>query len=117
LQRFGNPRHTSMYIMLLPCAFFLFGLLRGKQGKRSPFMRDVSLWIYILHPLLIVAVRGGMRILGFTDVLAGNNIMLFLCVTVLSLTCAMVIGLRERIALQLGTMYQLLFKHRALYRL
>jgi len=98
LKHFEIPRHTSMYIMLLPCIFFLFGLLRNHEGRRSLFMRDTSLWIYILHPLVIIAVRGGARMIGFTNLFVGNNFIFFVIVSGVSLICAILIGKREKIA-------------------
>ena len=116
LQRFGAPRHTSMYIMLLPCSFFLFGFLRSKQGKRSHFMRTASMWIFILHPLLIIVTRGGARIFGLTDILVGNSVVFFFCVSALSLTCAVLISKREVIYSRLATVLQYLFRRKKLHR-
>jgi len=116
LQQYGAPRHTSMYLMLLPCSYFLFGLLKGKHGKRSFLMRDTSLWIYILHPLLIIIIRGGARAIGFTDLLVGNSIAFFICVSILSFACAAAISMRERIISRFATLFQSLFKRKELYR-
>ena len=96
LNHFDIPRHTSMYLALLPCMFFLFGLIKSHQGKRSFFMRDTSMWIYILHPLLIVALRGGARMIGLLDQLTQNSIIFFLLVSGLSLIFAALIGMREK---------------------
>jgi len=116
LQQYGNPRHTSMYLMLLPCSYFLFGLLKGKQGKRSPFMRDTSMWIYILHPLIIVAVRGMARLIGHTDLLVGNSVIFFSCVSVLAYACAVATSMRMSIISRLLIVHHYIFKHKEMYR-
>jgi len=77
--------------------FFLFGLIKNRQGKRSPFMRDTSMWIYILHPLVIIVVRGGARVVGLTDLLVGNSIIFFLCVAALSFACAVLVSMRKKL--------------------
>ena len=60
-------------------------------------MRDTSMWIYILHPLFIVALRGGARIIGLADQLAQNSIIFFFLVFGLSLAGASLIGMRAKI--------------------
>ena len=93
----ATPRHTSMYISLLFCSYFLFGLIKNHHGKRSPFMRDTSMWIFILHPLLIVAIRGAAKITGLTSLLVANNLVFYLLVSALSLTTAILIGKRHQL--------------------
>ncbi|MCL2425638.1 MAG: acyltransferase [Oscillospiraceae bacterium] len=88
LNNFGSPRHSSMYIALLPCMFFLFQLICNRNGKRSLFMRDVSMWIYILHPLFIIGVRGIGRITNLTNILVGNSVLFYLAVCGLSFAAA-----------------------------
>ena len=96
LRHFAIPRHTSMYLMLLPCMYFLFGFVKSHTGKRSLFMRDTSMWIYILHPLVIIAIRGGARIIGLTDLFVENSIVFFIFVCGLSLICSIIIGMRKK---------------------
>ena len=93
LARLGISRHTSMYVTLLPCMVFLFGLVKSRSGTRSRFLRDTSMWIYILHPLFIIGVRGMARIAGLTDILVGNSILHYLAACGLSFTCAAVIAM------------------------
>ena len=65
-------RHNSMYLFLLPVMYFLFQLLlwsnssqqrlisqkKKSTGKQKDYrkLRDISLWIYIIHPLCIIGV-------------------------------------------------------------
>jgi serine/alanine racemase len=64
LRRFGHPRHDSMYIALLPCMFFLFQLISSYKGKRSVFLRDTTMWVYILHPLFYYSHSGNSQSRG-----------------------------------------------------
>lgn len=57
LHKMGVQRHDSMYIMLLPCMYFLFSLLLAWRGKESSWLRPVALLMYIVHPLMIVIIR------------------------------------------------------------
>lgn len=98
----GWQRHNSMYFMLLPVMYFLSCILfpgnrevrmesvelweKAKwRGKR---MRDISLWIYLLHPLCIILVRGGAKVTGLTWLLVENTIVHFLAVCVVSVAGA-----------------------------
>ena len=80
LRRYDWQRHTSMYIALVPCMFFLFMCVLGCKGKSSAFARDVSMWIFIFHPMMIIAVRGGARVVGLTGLLVENSIGHFIAV-------------------------------------
>ena len=79
LHTYGLQRHGSMYIMLLPCMFFLFRLILSiRTTVKIP--REISAWIYILHPACIVAVRGVAKVTGTEDFLIQNSIIHFLAV-------------------------------------
>ncbi len=56
LHRHGFQRHDSMYVFLLPAMYFLFHLVLLWKGRRIPFLRPVSLVVYLIHPLVIAAV-------------------------------------------------------------
>jgi serine/alanine racemase len=96
LHNFEFTRHDSMYIMLIPCMYFLFRLVRSHKGQQSRFFRDTSMWIYILHPFFIIVVRGIGRILGLTDLLVGNSIIHYLAVCTFSFVAAGVIATLSR---------------------
>jgi len=84
LNHFSLQRHTSMYIALVPCMYFLFRLLIISGGKSSPLLRSISLWIFIIHPLVIISVRGAARFVGLTELIVGNSIVHFATVSLLS---------------------------------
>ncbi|MGI5978808.1 MAG: serine racemase VanT catalytic subunit [Oscillospiraceae bacterium] len=80
LHRRGLPRHDSMYIFLLPCMFFLFRLILSWNVRPPKFLREVSTCIYILHPMMIVAVRGAAKLTGLNGLLIDCSLLHYLCV-------------------------------------
>jgi serine/alanine racemase len=98
LHRFGVQRHDSMYIMLIPTMFFLFRLLLRRRGGASPFLREASLWVYLLHPAFIIAVRGAAKVLGLVPLLVENSLMHYIAVSLLTLAfSALVAAFRIKI--------------------
>lgn len=84
LRYLGWQRHDSMYIALLPCMYFLYPLVLAWNRKQNGYLRTVSTWIYLIHPLFIVAVRGAAKVTGMVDVLVGNSLIHYLAVAALS---------------------------------
>lgn len=101
LRHFELQRHDSMYIFLVPTVFFLYLLLlslpavpscRALPGPalrcgsflQGPELRTAALWIYILHPAVIVAVRGMAKVLHLTALLVDNSLLHYLTVALLS---------------------------------
>lgn len=92
-------RHNSMYLFLLPVMYFLFWLLlrstpskKKSAGKQRDCrkLRDISLWIYIIHPFCIVVVRGLAKVTG-AKLLAEHSLILYLLVCILSTIGAVII--------------------------
>lgn len=90
LHQLGWQRHDSMYLALLPAMFFLFQLVMTWDREPSPSLRDASTWIYLIHPLFIVAVRGFAALAGLDGVLVDNSLIHFLAVSALSAVFAVV---------------------------
>ena len=84
LRHFSLQRHDSMYLLLPFCMYFLFGALLHIRGRRMAFLRDVSLVIYLIHPLVIVMLRPAARLLGLWELLVENSVVHFLAVAALS---------------------------------
>lgn len=84
LRHFSLQRHDSMYLFLPFCMYFLFGGLLHIRGKRLAFLRDVSLVIYLIHPLVIVMLRPAARLLGLWELLVENSVVHFLMVGAIS---------------------------------
>ncbi len=87
-------RHNSMYVMLPFVMFFLMALLfsreASKTGNRFKRIRDISLWIYLLHPLCLVIVRGGAGAIGIKEWLVENPFICYLTVCVSSLVLGII---------------------------
>ena len=90
LRHFDVQRHDSMYIMLPPVMIYLYRFLSQWKKKQIPGLRNLALWIYVLHPGVIVAVRGIAKVLHCTGVLVENSMIHYLAVLVLSVIAAAV---------------------------
>ncbi len=45
--------HDNMFISLVPCTAFLLLLLTSIKARPLPALRTISMWIYIIHPIII----------------------------------------------------------------
>lgn len=91
LHHFQMQRHDSMYLFLLPCMYFLFSLLLNFRGKRHAWMRDVSLIVYIIHPMVIVGIRLLAKLFHLQKLLVDNSMIHFLAVVVISFLASVMI--------------------------
>ncbi len=96
LRHFGLQRHDSMYIMLLPLSVFLFQTALASRRAPSKFLRGLTMPVYILHPLMIVAVRGAAKLAGLEGLLIENSVVHFLAVTLSSFVLAACVELVRR---------------------
>lgn len=92
LRRFGLQRHDSMYLFLLPCAYFLFQMLLHVRGKRRERLRTLSLLVYLLHPMVIVFVRLFAKGLHLQGLLVENSIVHYVAVCLLSVGGSMAVA-------------------------
>lgn len=88
LKYFDLQRHDSMYLFLVPCMYFLYRLLLSLKLRPKVRLRRVSTWIYILHPAMIVGIRGAARPLGLTWLLVNNSLIHFVTVCLVSLVAS-----------------------------
>lgn len=91
LHYFQLQRHDSMYLALLPCMYFLFQSLLFLRGKSLRALRNLSMLIYLIHPAVIVAVRGFAKATGLQRLLIDNSSLHFLAVAGVSFAAALVI--------------------------
>ncbi len=84
-------RHDSMYVFLVPCMYFLFCSILCVKGRRFAELRTVSLLIYILHPMMIIAVRLCAKVLRLQTLLVENSGVHFLVVCITSVLVSAVI--------------------------
>ena len=91
LHRLDLQRHDSMYIMLLPVMFFLFRLLLSVRCRPVKSLRAISTWIYLIHPLCIILVRGGAKAAGMEKLFVENSLVHYLAVCAVSAAAAWMI--------------------------
>lgn len=84
LHYFDLQRHDSMYVLLVPCMYFLFHAILPFRGKRLERMRTLSLCIYIIHPMMIILVRLFAKIFHMQNLLIENSLVHFLLVCIAS---------------------------------
>lgn len=85
-------RHDSMYFCLIPTMLFLFTLLYYTPAKPRPFCRRLSTWVYLLHPLAILFVRGGAKLLSCQPLLVQNSLVHYLSVCLCAAGAALTVG-------------------------
>ena len=91
LRHFNLQRHDSMYIMLPVCMVFLYQLIMSWERGPAKILRTASTWIYILHPAVIIAVRGAASVLGLRRLLVENSVVHYLAVCIGSFVIAVII--------------------------
>lgn len=88
LHQYDLPRHDSMYLMLIPTMIFLYQLLLHWRVSAPRNARPVAAWIYILHPAMVVVVRGMGKLLHQTELLVENSLIHYVIVTAFSVAAA-----------------------------
>lgn len=89
LRRLGLPRHDSMYLFLLPLIYCLFSALLFFRGQRRARLRTLSLVVYIIHPLVIVALRLLARLTHLEALLIENSLVHYLAVCTVSVAAGL----------------------------
>lgn len=85
------PRHDSMYITLPIVSYFLFQLLIHFQGQRNENLKNISLYIYIIHPMMIVVIRMIGKF-AHVDVLVSHYLIQFIFVLISSVSVSMIVN-------------------------
>lgn len=85
LRHYGVQRHDSMYLLLPVCSVFLYVLLLNWRCNPSGRLRTLSGWIYILHPAVIILVRGIAKTTNTVWLLIENSMAHYLTVCVMTL--------------------------------
>ncbi len=80
----GWQKHNSMYLLLLPVMFFLFEWLLSMEAASSGLLRDASMFIYIIHPICIILVRGAAGVLKLEKILVTQSLVHYLAVCIVS---------------------------------
>lgn len=97
LHFFEMQRHTSMYLFLVPLMFFLFRVIIGENARQNRVLRSMAGYIYIFHPMVIVAVRFAAKLIKAEGILVENNLVLYIAVCAVSAGVAGIIcGIRVK---------------------
>lgn len=89
-------RHNSMYMLLPAAVTLLFILLLEIKGREWKNLPALSMWVYLLHPMCIVMIRGIAGFLKLDWLLVDNSLVFFLAVCTSSLVSALCLnGLRH----------------------
>ena len=91
LHHFNLQRHDSMYLFLIPCMYCLFAWLLTRHWPAGPACRDISLIIYMIHPWVIVLVRGAASVIRKEDLLIQQSLIHYLAVAAGSCILAVII--------------------------
>ncbi len=91
LHNLEMQRHDSMYIMLLPCMYFLFTAFTFFKGRRTKILRTAALMMYMIHPMIIVAVRMFAKALQLQSILVENSLVHYFVVCIFSGVASLVI--------------------------
>lgn len=81
-------RHDSMYLFLVPVMYFLCALLMRVRGRRRAGYADIAMCVYVLHPLVIIMLRGVAKAIHQERLLVENSLMQFVSVTAVSFAAA-----------------------------
>ncbi len=87
LRHLDSLRHDSMYLLLIPVMYCLYGLLLRVDCPACPRLRKISTLVYILHPAVIVAVRICARLPHLLPLME-HSLLHYLAVCLLSLAGA-----------------------------
>lgn len=107
LHKLQWQRHDSMYVFLVPLMYFLFlwisrlscGINSHKRERKNrnsigagrKDMGNGAMLIYIIHPFVLVALRGVSKPLGLYDILVENTLVCYLAVSLLSAFAAWIL--------------------------
>ncbi len=100
LHHFDLQRHDSMYIFLPLVMYFVFCLLLdlNQRFKKNccpcpsfKIFRRISMIMYIIHPLMIIAVRAADKLANLKGRLINNGLILYALTAALSLTAALIL--------------------------
>ncbi len=83
LRRAGWGRRYTMYFALPAVSLFLFSFLLTFHGRRLR-CRGAALAAYIIHPMVLIALRAAARLTGLWEALVENSLLRFLAVSALT---------------------------------
>lgn len=95
--KFNNiPRHTSMYMLLVPVSFMLFKILINVSNGSNKNLRNIGTWLYILHPLFIIVIRIMAKLFHLESIMVNNSFINYIFVVMSTLCCILVFSWVKR---------------------
>lgn len=96
LHKYGWQRHDSMYIFLVPLMYFFFIWILSlsdrkrdlegdrRNGKSDEGVGNMAMIIYIIHPFVLILLRGISKPLKLYGILVENTLICYFAVSLLS---------------------------------
>lgn len=84
LRKFHFIRHDSMYFMLIPTMYFLYQCILCLKVISVPKCRTISMIIYLIHPMVIVMVRGVAKFCKLEHIFIHKNMIHYIIVVICS---------------------------------
>lgn len=75
---------NCMYLLLLPCMYCLIRFLLFLSWKPRPVLRTIATWVYILHPLSIILVRGAAKVFHLEKYLVEQSMIHYIAVSIVT---------------------------------
>lgn len=91
LKIYNLPKHDSMTLFLVPSVYFLFRICLQLKNVQIKSLRQLSLYVYILHPMMIVIARVIGKITKTSNFIIDNSLINYLIVTILSIIVSIVL--------------------------
>ena len=82
---YNLQRHSSMYLALPAVMYFLYQILLEGTGNAPRFLRKGTAFLYVIHPIGIILVRGAAGMLGMEKILVENSLIHYVAVSAVSL--------------------------------
>ena len=94
LRHLESLRHDSIYLLLIPVMYCLYGLLLRWPCPACPRLRRISTLVYILHPAVIVVVRICARLPHMLPLME-HSLIHYLAVSMVSLAAAWLLAVLQ----------------------
>ena len=83
-------KHDSMYIFLIPLMVCLFSYLVSSSTSSNKELRNISTYIYIIHPLVLILVRFSAKILSIENIVINNSLILYVLAVIISILISVI---------------------------
>ena len=91
LHHLDLQRHDSMYLALPFCMYFLYQLVLRVHGAPARQLRRISTGIYLIHPIMIILIRGTAKLIHAEELFIENSLVHYIAVCLASFLFAWLI--------------------------